>query len=431
MEAKQVQSILALMHSEIAPALGCTEPAAVALACGKAREILGCIPTKGEVYVSGNVFKNAMGVGIPGTGLKGLPIAVALGLTGGSSSDSLEILKNVDQEHLNKAQELIDNNVFKIEVKENVDNLYIEISVSDGSNTATVIISNRHNHFSYIERNGKVMLDNFPKHEETSQDTDKTEYPLTIDTIFDFLDSVSISDLKIFEQSIKLNKAIAHEGLNNRYGLQVGRSLLSRNNLLKNPENITKNYAMALTTAACDARMGGSSLPVMSNTGSGNQGITASLPVIAFAEKMNVPHEKLIKALAMSHLVAIHMKSRLGSLSALCGIVLAATGSACGITYLKGGTSDAVKRTIKYMGASITGMLCDGAKPACALKVYSGITAAMNASEMAMNSEIEALADGIIDNDIEQTITNIANIGKIGLSTADKMIIDIMQNKKN
>jgi L-cysteine desulfidase len=417
------------MHSEISPALGCTEPAAVALACGKAREVLGTIPTTGKIFVSGNIFKNALGVGIPGTGLTGLPIAVALGLTGGKSSDSLEILKSVSQEHMKLAKQLIDNKTFDIQVKDKVHKLYVEVQIENGKDSVITIISHKHNHFSFIKRNGEVLVNDIPTEEKKSRKSPVPTF-LSIDSILDFVETVNPKELEIFNKSIELNLAIAQEGLIKDYGLRVGKNMVKTISNLSGNVELARDYAVILTTAACDARMGGSILPVMANTGSGNQGLTTSLPIIAYAEKLKEPHIVLLKSLALGHLISIHMKKKLGPLSALCGVLLAATGAACGITYLQGGNRDAVKRAIKHMAANITGMLCDGAKPGCSLKVHTGITAAIQASELALNDDIEALADGIIEEDVEHTIDNIACIGKTGLSGTDKMIIDMMQNKQ-
>ncbi len=429
MEAKQVKDILELMHSEIAPALGCTEPAAVALACGKAREVLGSVPTTGKIYVSGNIFKNAMGVGIPGTGLTGLPIAVALGLTGGSSSDSLEILRNISADHMVAAKKLIDSKLFDIQVKEKVHKLYVEVQIENGKDSVVVIISHKHNHFSFIKRNGEIMLNDQPADEKKTKKKPVPQF-LSIDTILDFVEAINPKELDIFNTSIELNLAIAQEGLKNNYGLRIGQNIAKNITAHNGVYEPISEYALMLTTAACDARMGGSILPVMANTGSGNQGLTTSLPIIAYAEKLKSPHVLLLKSLAMGHLIPIHMKKKLGPLSALCGVLLAATGAACGIAYLQGGNRETVKKAIKHMAANITGMLCDGAKPGCSLKVHSGITAAIQAAELALNKDIEALADGIIEEDVERTIENIASIGRNGLSCTDKMIIDMMQNKK-
>lgn len=428
MDVNQNKAILNLMCAEISPALGCTEPAAVALACGKAREVLGSIPTNGEIYVSGNIFKNAMGVGIPGTGLVGLPIAAALGLTGGNSTDSLEVLKDVTDEHMRIAQKLIENKVFNLHVKEDVHKLYVEVQIDNGKDTVVVIISHKHNHFSFIKRNDEVLLKDILSEEiETKKSSESIN--LSVDVILDFIESVDPKELEMFNKTIELNLEIAHEGLKNNYGLRIGKNMEHNLHKTNGFVDLARDYALVLTTAACDARMGGCTFPVMANTGSGNQGLTASLPIIAYAEKLNVSRIMLLKSLALGHLIPIHMKTKLGPLSALCGVVLAATGAACGLTYLRGGNRAAVIRSIKFMASNITGMLCDGAKPGCALKVHSGVSAAIQVSDMALNDDIVALADGIVDEDVEHTIDNIANIGSLGLSSTDKMIIDMMQNK--
>lgn len=428
MNVNQNRAILDLMCAEISPALGCTEPAAVALACGKAREILGSIPSIGKIYVSGNIFKNAMGVGIPGTGLTGLPIAAALGLTGGSSTDSLEILRNISDDHLKNAQKLIDNKIFEIHVKQNVHKLYVEVQLENGNDNVVVVISHKHNHFSFIKHNGKVLLNDVLS-DETQTLSPSNAIDLSVDIILDFVESVDAQELEIFNKTIQLNLEIAHEGLKNNYGLRIGKNIEINLHKSNGSVQLARDYALVLTTAACDARMGGCTLPVMANTGSGNQGLTTSLPIIAYAEKLNIPRVLLLRSLALGHLIPIHMKSKLGPLSALCGVFLAATGAACGITYLQGENRAAVIRSIKHMAANITGMLCDGAKPGCSLKVHSGVSAAIQAAELALNNDIQALADGIVDQDVERTIDNIASIGSVGLSATDKMIIDMMQNK--
>ncbi|MDD2562873.1 MAG: L-serine ammonia-lyase, iron-sulfur-dependent, subunit alpha [Salinivirgaceae bacterium] len=429
MKSKQIVSILDLMHREIKPALGCTEPTAVALACGKARETLNAIPTKATIYVSGNIYKNALGVGIPGTGLIGLPIAAALGLTGGNSSDCLEILKDITDEHMQLAQNLIDNKVITILVKGNVHKLYVEVDIEHGKDSVVVKISHKHNHFAFIKRNNEILLDDFPN--DKDKDQNATQSPdLSVDTILNFIESVDPKNLEFFNQAIEMNLAIANEGLEKNYGLRVGKNIQDSNkDIASNSAQSMRDYVLMLTTAASDARMGGSVLPVMSNTGSGNQGLTASLPIIAYGEKLESSKSELFKALALGHLLPMHMKKQLGPLSALCGVLLAATGAACGMVLLQGGDNLAIKRAIQHMAANITGMLCDGAKPGCSLKVHSGITAAIQASELALNTEIEALPDGIVDIDVEKTILNIALIGSNGLSATDKMIIDMMQNK--
>ena len=429
MESNQVASIVELMQREIKPALGCTEPTAVALACGKARETLNAIPTKATIFVSGNIYKNALGVGIPGTGLIGLPIAAALGLTGGESSDCLEILKDISAEHMQLAQKLVNNKVITIQVKENVHKLYVEVNIEHGKDSVMVKISHKHNHFAFIKRNSEILVDDFLIDEDNDSNTSQS-YHLSIDTILSFIESVDPKNLEFFNQAIEMNLAIANEGLEKNYGLRVGKNIQDSNKgIASNTVQSMRDYALMLTTAASDARMGGSILPVMSNTGSGNQGLTASLPIIAYGEKLKSSKSDLLKALALGHLLPIHMKKQLGPLSALCGVLLAATGAACGMVLLQGGDNLAIKRAIKHMAANITGMLCDGAKPGCSLKVHSGITAAIQASELALNTDIEALPDGIIDSDVEKTILNIALIGSNGLSATDKMIIDMMQNK--
>ncbi len=427
MNPSQIGSILEIMKSEIKPALGCTEPAAVALACCKAREILGTAPTVAKIYVSGNIYKNAMGVGIPGTGLTGLPIAIALGFLKGDSSDALECLKSVDEALLREAQEMVKQKIFSIKVKEDVPKLYIEVQAENNKDTVTVIISHSHTHFSFIKRNGEVLLNNFPN-DDVKTEFNQSNTELTVDIVWEFVHAVSIKELDFFAKTIELNSRIAREGIEKKYGLQIGR-LMAEPYLFDTSKMSVAEYALLLTTAASDARMGGSMLAVMSNTGSGNQGLVSSLPIIAYAERQGATTELLYRALALGHLIPIHMKKKLGPLSALCGVLLAATGAACGIAFLKGANNIQIKAAIQYMASNITGMLCDGAKPGCSLKVHSGVSAAIQAVTLAMNADVQVLADGIVEKDVEKTIENIAAIGSKGLTPTDKLIIQLMQNK--
>ncbi|NLB67226.1 MAG: serine dehydratase subunit alpha family protein [Bacteroidales bacterium] len=427
--------IIALLKQEVKPALGCTEPIAVALAVARSCELLRNISVKPElinVKVSNNILKNGMGVGIPGTDTVGLHIAAALGCTCGKSKYRLEVLKDVTDESVSKAREMVSKRKVTISLAETSEKLYVYAEVcsskKQGSHKAITIISGNHDSIVHEELDGKII-----KSIENSNSEDPTGNGLepdfarkiTIEQILDFATSTPLEELEFIMESVTLNKALVDDGLRNKYGLQVGRTLLAPIN--KDVYGDTYlTYAMAYTAAASDARMAGSTLPAMSNSGSGNQGITATVPVIAIAEKLKSNHEDLARALVISHLVAIHIKGHLGRLSALCGCVVASTGSACGIVYLRKGGYEQMCAAIKNMIGNITGMVCDGAKVGCALKVASGVASALQSAVLALDGICISSNDGIIEEDIEKTIANLGKIGSIGMQSTDEMILEIM-----
>lgn len=427
--------IIALLKQEVKLALGCTEPIAVALAVARSCELLRNISVKPElinVKVSNNILKNGMGVGIPGTDTVGLHIAAALGCTCGKSKYRLEVLKDVTDESVSKAREMVSKRKVTISLAETSEKLYVYAEVcsskKQGSHKAITIISGNHDSIVHEELDGKII-----KSIENSNSEDPTGNGLepdfarkiTIEQILDFATSTPLEELEFIMESVTLNKALVDDGLRNKYGLQVGRTLLAPIN--KDVYGDTYlTYAMAYTAAASDARMAGSTLPAMSNSGSGNQGITATVPVIAIAEKLKSNHEDLARALVISHLVAIHIKGHLGRLSALCGCVVASTGSACGIVYLRKGGYEQMCAAIKNMIGNITGMVCDGAKVGCALKVASGVASALQSAVLALDGICISSNDGIIEEDIEKTIANLGKIGSIGMQSTDEMILEIM-----
>lgn len=427
--------IIALLKQEVKPALGCTEPIAVALAVARSCELLRNISVKPElinVKVSNNILKNGMGVGIPGTDTVGLHIAAALGCTCGKSKYRLEVLKDVTDESVSKAREMVSKRKVTISLAETSEKLYVYAEVcsskKQGSHKAITIISGNHDSIVHEELDGKII-----KSIENSNSEDPTGNGLepdfarkiTIEQILDFATSTPLEELEFIMESVTLNKALVDDGLRNKYGLQVGRTLLAPIN--KDVYGDTYlTYAMAYTAAASDARMAGSTLPAMSNSGSGNQGITATVPVIAIAEKLKSNHEDLARALVISHLVAIHIKGHLVRLSALCGCVVASTGSACGIVYLRKGGYEQMCAAIKNMIGNITGMVCDGAKVGCALKVASGVASALQSAVLALDGICISSNDGIIEEDIEKTIANLGKIGSIGMQSTDEMILEIM-----
>ncbi len=438
--------IIELIKREVKPALGCTEPIAVALAVAKASEILregrGKDPDRAghicdyctaanasiEVEVSANILKNGMGVGIPGTGMVGLHIAAALGSVCGKSKYGLEVLHDLSEDAIDKAKEMVALKKVGIKLADTTKKLYVKATIKCGPHKASALIEDDHDNIVATLIDNKYITggDDFVvKGIENKPEQKSLATELTVKDIYDFACTVPYQDIQFILASRDLNLTLAKEGLDGDYGLKVGKTINSSENRgVYGTEFL--GYAMSLTAAASDARMAGCTLPAMSNSGSGNQGITVTMPVIAYAEKYGVDDEQLARALVLSHLVAIHIKGYLGKLSALCGCVIASTGSSCGIVYLRGGSYGQVCSAIKNMIGNITGMVCDGAKVGCALKVASGVSSSIQSAVLALDNICISENDGIIENDIEKTIRNLGRIGSVGMQTADSMILDIM-----
>ena len=427
MEKAIKKQIIDLIHHEVIPAIGCTEPIAVALAVAKASELLGSEPEQIEVFLSANILKNAMGVGIPGTGMVGLPIAIALGAIIGKSAYGLEVLKEITPEALEKGKALIKKKVIKIALKQQVDKLYIEAVCHKAGDTATAIIAKEHTHFVYLAKNGNVITDKRDTH-TTENDKQSEELLLTFNTIYQFATETPTDEISFILQTTDLNSKAASASLVGEYGHSVCHTISGELGKKYMGEN-AYTHMLTMTAAACDARMDGAMIPVMSNSGSGNQGIAATLPVYSFAKDINASEEQLIRALTLSHLMVIYIKQSLGRLSALCGCVVAATGASCGITYLLGGTERQISYAIKNMIGNITGMICDGAKPSCAMKVASGVSTAMLSALMAMENKVVTSVEGIIDEDIDKSIKNLTSIGSKGMEATDRLVLDIMTSK--
>lgn len=428
--------IIELIRKEVKPALGCTEPIAVALAAAKAVEILeersnvsmrNDKDLRIDVQVSANILKNGMGVGIPGTGMVGLFIAAALGAVCGKSSYGLEVLQDFDEVSINKAKELVSKKYVRINLAETNKKLYIKAIVESAQipgHQATAVIEDDHDNIAEIWYDNSLIASS---HRETAEEPQKCtlDYGLTVKEIFDFAQSVPYEDIEFVLESRSLNLTLAEEGLRGKYGLRVGWAISLESSKEVFGDDFL-SYAMSMTAAASDARMAGCTLPAMSNSGSGNQGITATMPIIAYSQKYPVSEEKLARALTMSHLIAIHIKGYLGKLSALCGCVIASTGAACGLIYLRGGSYEQMCYSIKNMIGNITGMVCDGAKEGCAMKVASGVSSALQSAVLAMGGICISPEDGIIEEDIEKTIRNLGRIGSVGMQSTDNMILDIM-----
>lgn len=418
--------IVQLINREVIPAIGCTEPIAVALCTARATELLGTRPEQIEVFLSANILKNAMGVGIPGTGMIGLPIAVALGALIGKSAYRLEVLRDVSPEAVEAGRNYIDQKRIKIGLKEGIEEkLYAEVCVHGEQKSATAVIAGGHTNFVYEAVNGEVLLDH---RTTTTQQDEGEEVELTLARVWEFAMESPIEELRFILETKRLNKAAAELSFQGNYGHGIGRTLRqAREKSVVGDSTFAR--ILSYTSAACDARMAGAMIPVMSNSGSGNQGIAATLPVVVYAEEVEATEEQTIRALTLSHLTVIYIKQSLGRLSALCGCVVAATGSSCGITYLMGGGYNEVVSAVKNMIANLTGMICDGAKPSCSMKLMSGVSTAVMSALMAMEGRCVTSVEGIIDDDVDRSIHNLTRIGRDAMNETDRIVLDIMTHK--
>lgn len=428
MNRNEVNRVLALIRREVVPAIGCTEPAAVALAVARAREVLRENVIRSEVWLSANMLKNAMGVGIPGTGMIGLPIAIALGMVTGKSDDGLEVLKELDEVSLEKAKRLVEGDQVSVHLKDPApDKLYIEAYCHSSDSFSKVIICGAHTNICYIARGNEVLLNTLGAAERQQACEESPE--LTFGKVYDFATQTPAEAMAFILKAAELNKKAAAESRKGDFGHSVARVLDSgiHKNILGDS---LFTRIIAQTASACDVRMAGAMVPVMSNSGSGNQGITATLPVVVFAEETGKSREELIRALMLSHLMSIYIKQHLGRLSGLCGVIVAAIGASCGITYLMGGSREQISSSVKNMIGNITGVICDGAKPSCAMKVSSAVSTAVISSMMAIENKVISSLEGIADDDVDQTIRNLTDIGSEGMIRTDRMVLDIMTRKK-
>ena len=429
--AEERKDIIALMNREIVPAIGCTEPIAVALCVAKATETLGCRPERIEARLSANVLKNAMGVGIPGTGMTGLPIAMALGALVGRSEYELEVLKDADAKAVEEGKKMIEERRIDVDLKYNItEKLYIEIVVSAGGASALAIISGGHSRFVHVSRCGQTLFSlDAPATSEGEAPVAEVKDPeLSLKKVWDFAMTAPLEELEFILEAKRLNMNAANMSLQGDYGHAIGK--LFRAESERNIMGDTLHcQIVGMTTAACDARMAGAMIPVMSNSGSGNQGLTSTVPVVVYGEQTGASEEQMIRALILSHLTVIYIKQSLGRLSALCGCVVAATGSSCGITYLMGGGYQEVTFAVKNMIANLAGMICDGAKPSCAMKCASGVSTAVVSALMAMHSRCVKSVEGIIDDDVDKSIRNLTDIGRDAMTQTDAMILRIMTSK--
>lgn len=408
-----------ILKAELVPALGCTEPIAIALASAKARDVLGEMPEELIVECSSNIIKNAKSVVVPMTNnLKGIEAAAIVGMLGGSADKMLEVLTTVSEEHITETKKRLEAGFCKTRLLESDEKLHLIVHMKKGDNTSLVELVNTHTGITRIEKNGSVLF----KEEIESSDGPTADYSvLNIKSILDFANNVDIEAVRpILERQIEYNTRIAKEGLRNNYGVNVGATLINVYG------DDVKIRAKAMPAAGSDARMNGCELPVIINSGSGNQGMTVSLPVIEFARMLDVSEEKLLRALCISNLIAIHQKAKIGRLSAYCGAVSAAAGAGAGITYLYGGQEEQINQTIVNTLANVSGIVCDGAKSSCAAKIATAVDAAIVATMISLNGKSFMSGDGIVKDTIQKTIDGVVKLAKEGMKETDDVIVQIM-----
>lgn len=424
----KTETFIHILSNELVVALGCTEPVAIALAAAKARTYMDGKIDKITVRASSGIIKNALAVGIPGTGQTGIDFVAALGAIAGNAEKQLEVLADINPAAIAEARTMVEQGISVVHLADTPSKLYIEVMIEAQQRYAKVVITDNHTNITLIEVDGKVV-DTGGCANASFKSSSEDRKSLTIDSIVDFVNTVNLEDLGLVKQSIELNRKAGLDGLTHSYGLEVGKTI---------KENVQRgilsddliSHAMALAAAGSDARMAGSTMPVMANSGSGNQGIAATNPVIAAAERLGASEEQLLRAVALSHLVTIHIKSKFGRLSALCGVTVSGTGASCGITYLLGGGKREIRAAIQNMLGNVTGMMCDGAKGGCAMKVATCTSAAVQSALLASKGKSISSTNGFIENDAEKTIDNFCRIGNEATSEIDKLILEMMLSKE-
>ncbi|MGB0990620.1 MAG: serine dehydratase subunit alpha family protein [Halarcobacter sp.] len=425
----EINKVLNILKEEIVPALGCTEPIAIAYVSAKAKQILGVLPEKLDIYVSGNMIKNVKSVTIPNSnGMIGIESAVALGVSAGNCDRELMVISSLDNEDIKKAQDYLDTHEINV-IHDNTDvKLYIRVEAFSKDESAVVEIKHFHTNITRIEKNEEVLIDqicNDFDFKTTSEDRSM----LTIKSIYDLAKNIDTKIVEpIFDQVIELNSNIAKAGLSEKFGVNIG-SLIQKNMNNGVYGKDIRNNCVSFTAAGSDARMSGCSLPVMTTSGSGNQGMTASLPIIKYAQEKNLSKEQLIRGLIFSHLATIHLKTNVGRLSAFCGVMCAASAVSGAISFLEDADYDTVANSITNSLGNISGVICDGAKASCATKIATGIYAAFDSSMLALNDKYLQGGDGIISTNVEDTIKNIGVLSQSGMKKTDEVILGIMQSK--
>ncbi|MCB8814280.1 L-cysteine desulfidase family protein [Desulfosporosinus shakirovi] len=430
----EYKKFLERLEKELVVTLGCTEPMAIAFAAALAKKhVKGEIITSVRVLASANVLKNAMAVAIPGAQGCGVDLAAALGVIAGDFAKGLEVLEGLTPRDVENAKTMIEQGKVMVGIADTSKKLYVEVIVKTPQSYARVVVADEHTQVVLVEVDGNLLINRLSADESGASETGDSgrseDSFITIDSIWEFVQRAQISDLTIIKKAIELNTSVGLEGLLNAYGLEVGKTI--KNSVGKgmlSDDLIT--HAMALTAGASDARMSGCTMPVMSNSGSGNQGISATLPVVAAGEKLQVSREQLIRAVTLSNLIAIYIKLKIGRLSALCGATASGTGASCGIAYLLGGGKAEIRSAIQNMQGNTTGMFCDGAKAGCALKLSTCTSAAVQSAIMAVEGKTIQATDGIIESTAEQTIENLGRLANDASYEVDRVILDIMVQKK-
>lgn len=426
MEDKIYQSYLEILQEELVPALGCTEPIALAYAAASAREVFGGMPGHMDVFCSGNIIKNVKNVTVPNSGgMHGIEAAAVLGAVGGRADRKLEVLEAVTEEDREQVRDLLERKFCTCHLQKGVENLYIRVEMTGEGHHAAVTISGKHTHIERVEKDGEILFaEEQTEAEAQKQKPDKRQL-LNVRDILQFADEVRLEDVEeVIGRQVEMNTAISEEGLRNHYGAEVGRTLLSAYG------DDIKVRARAKAAAGSDARMNGCSMPVIINSGSGNQGMTCSLPVIEFAKEWQVSRERMYRALVVSNLVAIHQKKYIGSLSAYCGAVSAACGAGAAITYLYGGDYEAVSNTITNTIANMGGVVCDGAKSSCAAKIASAVDAAIMAHMLENADHCFRPGEGLVRENVEDTIKSMGYVGRVGMKDTDVTILNLMIGEK-
>ena len=425
METK-IEKVLKILEEEIVAAEGCTEPIALSYAAAKAKRILGTIPNKVDIFLSGNIIKNVKSVTIPNSdGMVGIEAAIAMGLIAGDDRKELMVISDVTSEQVKEVKEFLDKDIIKTHVHPGDIKLYIRLEISNDKDNVVLEIKHTHTNVTQILKNGKVLLSQVCNDGDfNSSLTDRKV--LSVKFIYDLAKTIDIDLIRpIFQKVVNYNSAIAEEGLKGKYGVNIGKMILD--NIEKGIYgNDVRNKAASYASAGSDARMSGCALPVMTTSGSGNQGMTASLPIIKFAAEKNLSEEELIRGLFVSHLITIHVKTNVGRLSAYCGAICAAAGVAASLTYLHGGSYEMVCAAITNILGNLSGVICDGAKASCAMKISSGIYSAFDATMLALNKDVLKSGDGIVGVDIEETIRNVGELAQSGMKGTDETILDIM-----
>lgn len=423
---EKINKILKILEEEIVPAEGCTEPIAIAYAAAKAKKILGAVPDKVDVYLSGNIIKNVKSVLIPNSdGMIGIEASVAMGLIAGDCEKELMVISDVSQKELENVKSYLDKKIIKTYVHPADIKLYIRMEISNNNDNVILEIKHTHTNITKIEKNGKILLNQVCNNGDFNSSLTDRQI-LSVKYIYELTKTINLDLIKpIFQKVVSFNSAIAEEGLSGKYGVNIGKMIL--NNIEKGIYgNDIRNKAASYASAGSDARMSGCALPVMTTSGSGNQGMTASLPIIKFASEKNLSEEELIRGLFMSHLMTIHIKTNVGRLSAYCGAICASGGVAASLTYLMGGTYEMVCNAITNILGNLSGVICDGAKASCAMKISSGIYSAFDAAMLALQNDVLKAKDGIIGEDIEVTIKNVGELAQAGMKGTDEVILDIM-----